>query len=90
MGPGNRYIENLRCPAGMTSQSGTWVFNQGVLYRTVLDFEPKSRYVLDSGYSGHYERNAPPPGGAFRITFTSPNSMVWQDLNGGSVTYVRK
>ena len=66
------------------------VFSNGILVRDVIDWGPRKRYVLDNGYSGHYEENAKPPGGSFRVTFTSPDTMVWQDVNfGGTVTYRR-
>jgi hypothetical protein len=87
---GQHYRETLRCGTMMTSQSGTYVFANGVLVRTVVDWAPKQRYVMDNGYSGHYESNAKPPGGSFRVSFTSPNMMVWKDANfGGTITYKR-
>lgn len=87
---GQHYTESLQCGALMTRQAGTYVFNNGTLVRNVVDWEPKQRYVMDNGYSGHYERNAKPPGGSFRVTFTSPTTMVWQDINfGGTLTYRR-
>lgn len=90
MGAGQRYSELLRCAAIMTSQTGTYVFSNGVLARKVTDWDPKQRDVLDNGYSGHWEPNAKPPGGSFRVKFTSPDSMVWQDVNfGGTITYHR-
>ena len=90
MGPGERYSELLRCGALMTRQSGTYVFSNSVLMRTVIDWDPKRRYVLDNGYSGHWEQNAKPPGGSFRVKFTTPDIMVWQDVNfGGTITYKR-
>ena len=90
MSPGQRYGETIRCGGYMTWQSGTYVFANGTLVRTVVDWQPKQRYVLDNGYSGHYDANAKPPGGSFRVTLTSPNTMVWRDLQfGGSLTYQR-
>ena len=90
MGPGQRYSEIARAGSLMTRQAGTYVFSNGVLIRTVTDFDPKQRYVLDNGYSGHWERNAPPPGGSYRVNFTSPNTMIWQDINfGGTITFRR-
>jgi hypothetical protein len=87
---GQHYSEILRCGRYMTRQSGTYVFTNGTLVRTVLDWDPKQRYVLDNGYTGHYEQNAKPPGGSFKVSFTSPNTMVWQDINfGGTITYQR-
>jgi hypothetical protein len=36
----------------------------------------------------HHESTAKPPGGSFRVTFTSPDAMVWQDVNfGGTLAY---
>jgi len=90
MSPGRRYNEAIRCGGYMTWQSGNYVFANGTLVRSVVDWEPKQRYVLDTGYSGHYEANAKPPGGSFRVAFTSPDTMVWRDVQfGGSLTYQR-
>jgi hypothetical protein len=87
---GQHYTETLRCGNLMTWQAGTYVFSNGILVRDVTDWEPRKRYVLDDGYSGHYEENAKPPGGSFRVTFTSPDTMVWQDVNfGATLTYRR-
>lgn len=88
--PGQHYSETLKCGTMMTRQSGTYVFSNGTLVRNVTDWDPKQRYVLDNGYRGHYEPNAKPPGGTFNVTFTSPNTMVWKDVNfGGTLTYNR-
>lgn len=91
MSAGQRYSELIQCPSMMTWQSGTYVVSpEGVLIRNVIDWEPKRRYVLDTGYSGHYEPNAKPPGGSFRVKFTSPDSMVWQDVNFGGILTFRR
>jgi hypothetical protein len=90
MTAGQHYTETLQCGNLTTWQAGIYVFSNGILAREVTDWEPKERYVLDNGYSGHYEENAKPPGGSFRVTFTSPDTMVWQDVNfGGTLTYRR-
>jgi|GEM_PF-1526706 len=96
MGPGQRYSELIKCrpPVGDTQttwQSGTYVLSKdGLIVRNVIDWEPKQRFVLDSGYSGHWEPNAKPPGGSYRVNFTSPNMMVWRDVKfGGALTYRR-
>jgi hypothetical protein len=87
---GQHYSETLQCGSLMTKQSGTYVFSNGTLVRSVIDWEPRQRYVMDNGYSGHYELNAKPPGGSFHVSFSSPNTMVWQDVNsGGAITYRR-
>ena len=85
---GQHYSETLRCGNLMTWQAGTYVFSNGILVRDVTVWEPRKRYVLDNGYSGHYEENAKPPGGSFRVTFTSPDTMVWQDVNFGGTPRV--
>ena len=90
MQQGQRYSEMLRCGSLMTRQSGTYVFSNGLLIRNVTDWDPKQRYVLDNGYSGHWEPNAKPPGGSYRVNFVSPNSMTWHDVNfGGNITFRR-
>ena len=49
---------------------------------------PGHNYPLGPG--GHYETNAKPPGGSYRVAFISPNTMVWRDVNfGGTVTFRR-
>jgi hypothetical protein len=85
-----RYSEAIPCGSYMTWQSGTYAFANGVIARTVVDWEPKQRYVMDNGYYGHYEPNTKPAGGSFRVAFTSPSTMVWRDLHlGGTITYQR-
>ncbi len=64
MSPGQRYSEAVKCGGIMIWQAGTYVFANGTLVRSVVDWQPKQRYVLDTGYSGHYEANAKPPGGS--------------------------
>ena len=90
MATGQRYSETIRCGGYMTYQAGTYTFANGTIFRTVRDWQPRQRYVLDSGYGGHYEPNAKPPGGSFRVAFPSPSTMVWRDTNfGGAITYQR-
>ena len=48
-----RYIEVARCGSIMTMQSGTYVVSGNLLVRTVLDFEPKQRYVVDGRPLGY-------------------------------------
>ncbi len=89
-----RYREVVQSGGLMTMQSGIYTLSGNVLVRTVLDFEPKYRYVVDArsrhGRGGHYERNATPPGGSFTVTFISPDAMHWQDVNfGGTITFQR-
>jgi hypothetical protein len=52
---------------------------------------PRQRYIVGTvPGTGHYEPNATPPGGTFRYSFPSPNTMVWTDVNaGGTITYRR-
>ena len=91
MASGNLYTEVLQCGSLATAQSGTYVFYpNGLLERTVCDWSPKKRFVLDNGYRGHYEWNAKPPGGKYQVTFTSANTMSWRDVNfGGTLTLHR-
>ncbi len=100
-----RYSELLQCGPYMTMQSGAYVYQNGVLARTVLDFEPKQRPIIQGGplaQTGpngrrylpgprvHYEANATPPGGTYRVTFLAGNAMNWHDLNlGGNITFYR-
>src|SRR5262249_19551864 len=102
-----RYSEAAQCGPYKTWQSGTYAVQGNLLVRQVLDFEPKTRYIVDGrplgydyscpygtyrcpgwyggpggnyplGPGGHYEANATPPGGSYRVTITSANSMTWQ------------
>jgi hypothetical protein len=86
------YSETARCGPYATGQSGTYrVFPNRILSRTATDFFPKTRYVVGAQVgTGHTEPNATPPGGTFRYTFTTPNTMIWRDVNfGGTITYRR-
>jgi hypothetical protein len=85
------YSETARCGTLATGQSGTYrVFPNHTISHVVTNWFPTQRYVMDNGYSGHYEQNARPPGGSFAYSFTTPNTLVLRDLNtGGSLTYRR-
>jgi hypothetical protein len=100
MTPQQKYSETIRCGSSMTWQAGTYTFNQGVLLRTVTDFQPRQRYVVDvnptqpwlpANPPGHYENNVTPPGGSFQVTFNSSDTMTWKDITfGGTVVLRRK
>ena len=81
------YHEIDRCGTVTTSQSGTYrLFPNGVISRSVEDWEPKQRYIVGvQPGTGHWETNAKPSGGTFRYRFTSPNAMVWRDANFGGI-----
>lgn len=85
------YSETARCGTLATGQSGTYrVFPNHTISHVVTSWFPTQRYVMDNGYSGHYEQNARPPGGSFAYSFATPNTLVLRDLNtGGSLTYRR-
>jgi hypothetical protein len=86
------YTEIERCGSMTTGQRGTYkVFPHRIVGLTVTDWTPKQRYVVDAAPgTGHYEPNAQPPGGMYRYTFTTPNTMVWRDVNyGGTVVFHR-
>ena len=85
------YSETERCGSLATGQSGTYrVFPNHTISFVVTNFFPTQRYVMDNGYSGHYEPNAKPPGGSFAYRFTTPNTLVLRDVNyGGTLTYRR-
>src|SRR5690242_9799649 len=48
-----RYSELAQCGTLMTLQSGTYALSGNLLVRTVLDFEPKQRYVVDGRPLGY-------------------------------------
>jgi hypothetical protein len=95
-----KYSETVRCGNSMTWQAGTYTFNQGVLLRTLTDFQPKQHYVVDvnptqpwlpANPPGHYEPNVPPPAGQYQVTFNSSDTMTWKDITfGGTVVLKRK
>lgn len=92
LAPNGSYVQTARCGTVTTEQSGSYkIFPDNEIGFTVVDWEPKTRYVVGSQVgSGHVERNAKPPGGMFKITVTGPNSMVWKDVDyGGAITMIR-
>ncbi len=87
---GNHYIETAQVGTLMTTQSGTYVFTNGLLVRNVIDWQPKQQMVVNPPYGTKSVPLAKPPGGSFRVTFTGPNTMVLQDVNTrGTLTYQR-
>ena len=85
------YSEAAHCGSMATFQSGTYhVFPNHTVSFVVTNYSPTRRYVLDSGYSGHWEPNAKPPGGTFAYTFAGPNTLTFRDVNfNGTLTYHR-
>jgi hypothetical protein len=100
MTPEQKYSETVRCGSVSTWQAGTYIFDHGVIVRTVTDFQPKTHYVVDvnptqpwlpANPPGHYEDNVAPPGGSYQVAFNSANSMAWKDINfGGTLTLRRR
>jgi hypothetical protein len=87
---GNHYIETAQVGTLMTTQSGTYVFTNGLLVRSVTDWNPKQQLVVDPPYGSHYVPVAKPPGGSWKVTFPNANTMVLQDVNlKGTLTYQR-
>jgi hypothetical protein len=90
--PTGTYSELEQCGPYKTAQSGTYtVFPNHTVSFVVTDWTPRQRYIVDAvPGTGHYETNARPPGGTFHVAFTSPDTMVWRDLNfGGTITFRR-
>lgn len=87
---GNHYIETAQAGSLMTTQSGTYVFTNGLLVRNVIDWNPKQQMVMNPPLGTKSVPVARPPGGSFKVTFTGPNTMVLQDVNlKGTLTYQR-
>ena len=87
---GNHYIETAQAGTLMTTQSGTFVFSNGLMVRTVIDWNPKQQLVMDPPTGSHYVPMAKPPGGSWKVTFPNANTMVLQDVNlKGTLTYQR-
>jgi len=90
-GPEGHYSEIVRSGSLMTSQSGTFLFRDGTVYRTVKNWEPKRQWIAGAAPgTGHWEDTKQPPGGVFRVTFTNADTTVWDDVNTrGSTTFHR-
>ena len=87
---GNHYIETAQVGTLMTTQSGTYVLANGLLVRTVLDWNPKQQLVVDPPYGSHDVPVARPPGGSYKVTFPNAGTMVLPDVNfKGTLTYQR-
>ena len=87
---GNHYIETAQLGTMMTTQSGTFVLTNGLMVRSVIDWNPKQQLVVDPPYGSHYVPIAKPPGGSYKVTFPNANTMVLQDVNlRGTQTYQR-
>jgi hypothetical protein len=88
---GTAYSQLARCGTAATSQSGPFrVFANHTLTLGVTDWSPRRRYVADTGYTGHYETNAQPPGGTYAYAFGNANTMTWRDVHyGGVITFHR-
>jgi hypothetical protein len=88
--PGNHYIETAQSGTLMTTQSGTFVFTNGLMVRSVIDWNPKQQMIVDPPYGSHSVPVARPPGGSYKVTFPNANTMVLQDMNlKGTLTYQR-
>jgi len=88
-----RYFETARCGPYATSQSGRYrVFSNGTLSRVVTTWSPTQHLVVDATPgSSHYEPTSRPPGGTYQYRFTTPDTMVWRDVNfGGTLTFRRR
>jgi len=85
------YSELLHCGSLMTHQSGTYVLKNGLLVRSVTDWDPKQQWVVDAYGGGHYETMAEPPGGSYQVKFVDANTITLHDVNmGGSITMHRQ
>ncbi len=90
-GPEDRYSEMVRSGSLMTSQSGTFLFRDGTVYRTVKDWEPKRQWITGAAPgTGHWQNTKQPPGGVFRVTFTNADTTVWNDVNTRGSTVFRR
>jgi hypothetical protein len=80
------YSELLHCGSMMTRQSGTYVFHDGLLVRSVTDWDPRRQWVVGACVGcGYWETLAKPPGGSYRVNFNGANSMTLHDVNLGGV-----
>ncbi len=84
---GKHYRELVQCGRYLTSQSGTYVFEQGQLVRTVEDWEPKEIYDPTTRTN---QKTPKATGGSFLVTFTTPASMTWTDTSLGGVIQFRR
>jgi hypothetical protein len=87
---GNRYVETARVGTLIATQSGTFVLSNGLMVRSVLDWNPKQLMVLDPPMGSRAMPMARPLGGSFRVRFPNANTMLLQDVNlKGTLTYQR-
>jgi hypothetical protein len=84
------YSEQAIAGSVMTLQQGHYQFvAPGIVTFVVEEWEPKTQPVYHpTGTVGGYYTDEPvakPPGGTWRIQFTSPDSFTMQDVNFGGV-----
>lgn len=90
VGADHSYSEQTVAGSLMTLQQGHYeVVAPDVVAFVVENWEPKTRPVYHpTGTVGGYYTQEPlakPPGGTWRIRFTSPDSFTMQDVNFGGV-----
>jgi hypothetical protein len=90
IGADGSYSEQAIAGSLMTLQQGhIQVVGPGMITFIVEDWEPKTQPVYHpTGTVGGYYTDEPvakPPGGTWRIQFTSPDSFTMEDVNFGGV-----
>jgi hypothetical protein len=87
---GHHYIETARVGALMATQSGTFVLENGLMVRKVLDWSPKQQMMVEPAVGTRALHLARPAGGSFRVRFPNADTMVLQDVNlKATLTYQR-
>jgi hypothetical protein len=93
--PGGAFSETERAGQMLTMQSGViQTTGPGMITFVINDWQPRSQNVYHAtGTVGGYftrEPTAEPPGGTYRLSFNSPNSVTMQDVAmGGVITFQR-
>jgi hypothetical protein len=92
---GGAYAQTERMSRAVTAQRGViQIAGPDTIIFVVQDWAPKMQNIYHpSGMTGGFWATGPvdkPPGGTYRVTFNSPNSITLKDVNlGGVITFQR-
>jgi hypothetical protein len=92
---GGAYAETERMSRAVTAQRGViQTAGPDTIIFVVQDWAPKMQNIYHpSGMTGGFWATGPvdkPPGGTYRVTFNSPDSITLKDVNlGGVITFQR-
>jgi hypothetical protein len=94
LGPDGQFSQRATAGVNATLLRGTYQLMQDTLTLAVFDWEPKTQRVyVPMGTTGGYWEEQPtsqPPGGTYRVTLTSADSMNLTDLETGATIALRR